>query len=553
MFDEPEIKKLPDGAGITELAILVDAEPLNESYQQRLRRALGAEHSQIHIRQLKLLWPYFQKFIRYEGFKYRRLLEFFDELHFVKDGGLAWLDAIFSELALRVLQELCVMQFYDAALAFETELYARYVKSREGAAHFKKSIGLWEPHLKKSGLDFRNLATDIESEFQADHKYFICLNRNLPKVAFLVHQSSSLAHIKNLYNYLKAHSELPEPALSPVVVSLGGKSPEMVKAFSEIGVFVVELDAIFKHMTPTSKLSWVKVLFRCNKIDTVIVVSLIEYLAFAFAYRIAPVQIWWSMKYKGFYTDGVDGYLTQSHPDDVFVYDGVQWHGSELAANDWHNPEFSFEAEKIRQTLPYKSVFGTIGREEKLRSTEFLHAVTKVLKNNPDACFLWTGRHKDVVITDYLNDRGVGDRCYFIGWVNTRLYAQVIDVFLDSFPLGCGFTVLQTMASSTPVVFRAGDGIISYSDVVSRLMLKYAGDLDFSPEVFRQSVGMSDDDYIRIASEVADEEAIKSVGKVQRDAVRTLFSDTARAARVHSKQILNIRNKTLAQVSQHED
>lgn len=544
---------MSDRAAITELVILAEAKPTDECRQQALRRALGAAGSAEYTPEVKLLWPYFRKFICSQDFKYRLLLTYFDELCFVKDGDLAWLDTIFSELALRVLRELCVIRLYDAALAFETELYARYVKSREEADHFKSSIALWEPHLKKCGRDFRVSAANIESGFQTNFKYFVSFESDVPRVAFLVHQSSSLAHIKNLHNYLKAHSELPEPVLAPVIVSLGGKSPEMVKAFSEHGVFVVEIDSIFKPMTPTSKLAWTKVFLALNNIDTVVAISLIEYLAFAFAYRIAPVQIWWSMKYKGFSSDGVDGYLTQSHQDETFVLDGVEWHGSEIAADDWHSPAFTVEAESIRRTLPYKTVFGTMGREEKLRSEDFLDAVAEILNADPDTCFLWTGRHKDQFITDFFDKKGVGDRCYCIGWVTTRLYAQVIDVFLDSFPLGCGFTVLQTMASSTPVVFRAGEEIISYSDVASRLFGKYANELDFALEEFWQSVGISDEDYVRIAGNMTNEETRKSVGKIHKHVVRRLFSDTERAAKVHSRQILNIRRKTLPSMSQLKD
>ena len=46
------------------------------------------------------------------------------------------------------------------------------------------------------------------------------------------------------------------------------------------------------------------------------------------------------------------------------------------------------------------------------------------------------------------------DRCRFIGWVNTALYAQVLDVFLDSFPFASGHTAFESMAAGCPVIVR---------------------------------------------------------------------------------------------------
>ena len=39
--------------------------------------------------------------------------------------------------------------------------------------------------------------------------------------------------------------------------------------------------------------------------------------------------------------------------------------------------------------------------------------------------------------------------------MNTRLYAQAIDLFLDSFPFPCGFTLKEAMAAGKPAVMMA--------------------------------------------------------------------------------------------------
>ena len=46
----------------------------------------------------------------------------------------------------------------------------------------------------------------------------------------------------------------------------------------------------------------------------------------------------------------------------------------------------------------------------------------------------------------------VAARTRFLGWVHTPLYAQVLDLFLDSFPFPCGLTLSEAMAAGKPVV-----------------------------------------------------------------------------------------------------
>jgi predicted O-linked N-acetylglucosamine transferase (SPINDLY family) len=46
----------------------------------------------------------------------------------------------------------------------------------------------------------------------------------------------------------------------------------------------------------------------------------------------------------------------------------------------------------------------------------------------------------------------VAVRSHFVGWVDTPLYAAALDVFLETFPLGCGITGYQAMGAGVPLV-----------------------------------------------------------------------------------------------------
>jgi hypothetical protein len=37
------------------------------------------------------------------------------------------------------------------------------------------------------------------------------------------------------------------------------------------------------------------------------------------------------------------------------------------------------------------------------------------------------------------------NRCFYIGWVDTNFYSELIDIFLETFPFGCGITGAQSL------------------------------------------------------------------------------------------------------------
>lgn len=82
----------------------------------------------------------------------------------------------------------------------------------------------------------------------------------------------------------------------------------------------------------------------------------------------------------------------------------------------------------------------------------YLDAISDILKARPDCAFVWTGKAQSPNIQGHFEKAGVADRCLFIGWINTKLWAQVIDMYIDSFPFGSGHTIMQSMAAEKPVL-----------------------------------------------------------------------------------------------------
>lgn len=118
------------------------------------------------------------------------------------------------------------------------------------------------------------------------------------------------------------------------------------------------------------------------------------------------------------------------------------------------------EAGAIRARLlaRFSTILGTIGRAEKIDDA-FVDVVAQLLKRNPGSVFLWFG-HADSplvpTIQAWFQARGVGARCLFVGWVDTRVYAHVLDIHLDCFGLPTGLTMAQTFSAGRAYVLKRG-------------------------------------------------------------------------------------------------
>ena len=89
-----------------------------------------------------------------------------------------------------------------------------------------------------------------------------------------------------------------------------------------------------------------------------------------------------------------------------------------------------------------------------MNNDEYAEAVAQILTQVPNSIYIWTGRINHPEISSRFRELGILDRCRFISWVNTALYAQVLDVFLDSFPFTSGHTAFESMATGYPVIVR---------------------------------------------------------------------------------------------------
>jgi predicted O-linked N-acetylglucosamine transferase (SPINDLY family) len=158
--------------------------------------------------------------------------------------------------------------------------------------------------------------------------------------------------------------------------------------------------------------------------------------------------------------------------------------------------------------------------------------------------FLWTGRVARRSIQSRFEAAGVADRTHFVGWVDTKAYAQAIDLFLDSFPFPCGFTIKEAMAARKAVVMmRTAESLETgvpgaISPVVEGSGEVSAGDRERLRQTFSDTADFDlyfcardDAEYVRMASALVESEALRARARARRTANSSPNSSRRRRTR----------------------
>lgn len=156
---------------------------------------------------------------------------------------------------------------------------------------------------------------------------------------------------------------------------------------------------------------------------------------FLVSVRCAPKQLFWCHGNFEYDIDGIDKKIT--HIDGIGNDSGFDVFKSNtidlLEAHE--RVSLQMEAAEVRKKYgANKVIFGTIGRLIKMDNEEFLDSLASILNSCPNAVYLACGTGNISSIKEKVDLMGIGDRVFFEGFVNTRLYSFVLDVFLNTFP-----------------------------------------------------------------------------------------------------------------------
>jgi predicted O-linked N-acetylglucosamine transferase (SPINDLY family) len=247
------------------------------------------------------------------------------------------------------------------------------------------------------------------------------------------------------------------------------------------------------------RFAWLRERLREDRIGVCVWVSSPLWASFALPMRLAPVQVFWALRFHPLAVPGMDGRITYGSPRErERILDGHAWRVCPVPLGMDATPPDAQAVAALKRELPPGFLLGTLARPEKIASPPFLECVTRILQAHPQARYLWAGRDEHAGIAEFFRSRGVADRCHFVGWVDTRLYAAALDLFLESFPLGTGVVPYQALGAGTPLLsYFAPTTVFGVS-----FWHEFPDEVPRDLERYPLACASSPDDYVRLANEL---------------------------------------------------
>ena len=393
----------------------------------------------------------------------------------------------------------------DAAMAAELMVYKSFVKAVEDEGHYERAFGRWREPMAQLG---RRFGKDLPAA-----------PWRRERVGFVFHSGVLLGHTEVLLRLLES---VDRTRFEPRIYALTMSTPEFNERIAKLGLPVETFpDKPRPGGAPgmLERAQWLRQRLAQDETPCAVWVSLPVAATFMLAMKVAPVQIFWSLKYHPVRLPEIDGYLTYgSWGETQRQFHGQAWTVCPVPLALDPRPVDAAARAQVRARFPQRILLGSIAREEKLDSRPFLESVAEILRRNPDTGYLWTGRHFHPGIAAFFAERGLARRAHFVGWVDTPLYAAALDLFLETFPLGCGITGYQALAAGVPLISYLEENTVFGMQYWSELMARAGGRekvdralLDEYPVLCARDPR----EYVEIASRVLSDPAFRDAWKAR--------------------------------------
>ena len=330
----------------------------------------------------------------------------------------------------------------DAALSFELLIHNAFVSTIEDDEHYYRCYSSWRSQMAQFGRRFREPGSPVST--------------NGRRIGFILATGNVLGHTEVLVKMLRERATLERLGLSVRVYVVYGCSEAFLQRAAEAGIEVrrAEHELSEGEAAPElARLEWLRRALRDDDCGVAVWVTTAPGSTFMLSAGLTAVQVFWALRFHPVSGPFIDGYISYGPAHQRFKTRGkTEWHVCPvpLALDLPHHD--ATEIASVRNRFAEPVLIGTLARAEKIDSKPFLAAVARILVANPQAAYVWTGRTLHPGIQRFFEEAGVAGRCHFVGWVDTALFAKALDVFLESFPLGCGVTGYQALGVGTPLL-----------------------------------------------------------------------------------------------------
>jgi hypothetical protein len=274
--------------------------------------------------------------------------------------------------------------------------------------------------------------------------------RDPNSVAFIVPNGVLLGHTQVLIRVISAWREKRLPA-SISVVSLTDFSQELASRLNGLSVRLLANGNT--QAERSDAIDWCRNILEELRVEVAVWLSVPTWSSYALGYGLAPKQVFWSLKFHPVYLGAEIKHIAMSSPGEgQILINGNPWIRYSPPLTVKWNQRPAGEISRLRTSLGGGFIFGSLARTEKFNSLKFVNAVAEIISQCNGSKFIYTGAQDSALIRRVFADRGLSSSAVYVGWVDTELYSQALDVFLETFPFGCGITGAQAVDFGTRTV-----------------------------------------------------------------------------------------------------
>ena len=432
------------------------------------------------------------------------------------------------DLAVKCMLLLLNSSKINMALHVEALIFSSFVKIKEDEQHYYQCFQCWTREFqgKARSMSLPPLKPGVSS-----------------RVCFVLQAGLLLGHTRVMLSVIDEWRKNNHTEVEIFVAVLSEIHPNFVENLSSRGISLIHYGepTLNDPMSLMEAIHALRADLQKFDIHTVVWVSNPVCSSYALALPLAPRQFFWSLKFHPVTIPEVQHHICGGHASEkTRIYHGHPWKVVPFPLTVSLTENKPEDIKKIKSQFPKDTVLlGILAREEKYNSNDYLVAVGTILAENPQCHFIFSGRKILPKMIETFTAYSVWERCHFVGWVDTNLYAQVLDIFLESFPFGCAVTGFQAMGHGTPLVsFQATDTVFGYQ-------LRGSLGPDFNQVVIDEQTGESLpiltaatlDHYINLVQRLIDDPVFRlEIGKREQQ----YYSSESAATNDYAIRLLNL-------------
>lgn len=252
-----------------------------------------------------------------------------------------------------------------------------------------------------------------------------------------------------MYSVFKGHYELNSGDFEFYYYSYGAVDESFLQEITSFGFIIKRFEQI---VNLPEKLKTMRQSFFDDEIDIVISEMPWGIPTYLFESRVAPIQIYFSLGFHYWSLQNMDWLILPK--------DGTSLEGYQNLVNLDVNLDIKFlikeipviELESERKNYPMNSVvLGAIQRLVKI-SNIYLKTCEEILLKHNNTILILAGGGEQKHIIEFFKQKNLSSRVFLPGFIDPHMYAQIIDIYLDTFPFPGGHSALEVMAYGKPVV-----------------------------------------------------------------------------------------------------